>query len=330
MNTMTIQRRRILGALGAAPLAAATSFPAWSQGYPAKPIRIVVPLPPGSPPDVLARLVAERLQYAWKQPVVVDNRPGATGMIGMDAVAKSAPDGYTVGIMFLTHTVLPALFGKVPYDTGADLAPVANLVWLYNVLVVPPAVPARSAKELVELARSQPGKLTYGSGGNGSPAHLIGESFRQLTKTEMLHVPFKGPNEAVQALLGGHVSAMFATTSVAVPLVNAGKLRAMAVTSPARLPALPSVPTMAESGVPGFDLKEWEGIVAPAGTPREIITKWNEELTRIMRLPQIRDKLTELGMEAAPANSPEQFTSLVHGELQRWTQFVKTTGLKTD
>jgi tripartite-type tricarboxylate transporter receptor subunit TctC len=328
MTTM-FQRRRILGALGAASLAAA-SLPAWAQAYPARPIKIVVPLPPGSPPDVLARLVAERLQEAWKQPVIVDNRPGATGMIGMDAVAKAAPDGYTVGIMFLTHTVLPALFGKVPYDTGADFVPIANLVWLYNVLVVPPSVPARSAKELVELARTQPGKLTYGSGGNGSPAHLIGESFRQLAKVDMLHVPFKGPSEAVQALLGGYVSAMFATTSVAVPLVNAGKLRAVAVTSPTRLAALPSVPTMAESGIAGFDMKEWEGIVAPAGTPRDIVAKWNQELTRIMQLPQIRDKLSELGMEAAAPNSPDQFTALMRSELQRWTQFVKTTGLKAD
>jgi tripartite-type tricarboxylate transporter receptor subunit TctC len=331
MSTMTttIQRRRILGALAVAPLASA-SLPAWAQGYPARPIKIIVPLPPGSPPDVLARLVAERLQEAWKQPVIVDNRPGATGMIGMDAVAKAAPDGYTVGVMFLTHTVLPALFGKVPYDTSADFVPIANLVWLYNVLVVPPSVPARSAKELVELARTQPGQLTYGSGGNGSPAHLIGESFRQLAKVDMLHVPFKGPSEAVQALLGGYVSAMFATTSVAVPLVNAGKLRAVAVTSPARLAALPSVPTMAESGIAGFDMKEWEGIVAPAGTPRDIIAKWNQELTRIMQLPQIRDKLSELGMEAADSNSPDQFTGLVRSELQRWTRFVKTTGLKAD
>ncbi|RZI64426.1 MAG: tripartite tricarboxylate transporter substrate binding protein [Variovorax sp.] len=328
MNIM-INRRRILGAFGAAPLAAAT-LPAWAQGYPSKPIRIVVPLPPGSPPDVLARVVAERLQEAWKQPVVVENRPGATGMIGMDAVAKSAPDGYTVGVMFLTHTVLPALFGKVSYDTAADLVPIANLAWIYNVLVVPTSVPARSAKELADLARAQPGQLTYGSGGNGSPAHLIGESFKQATKADMLHVPYKGPAEAVQALLGGQISAMFATTSVAVPLVNAGKLRALAVTSPDRLSALPSVPTMGESGVPGFDLKEWEGIVAPAGTPRDIVAKWNDELSRIMRLPTVRDRLSDLGMEAAPPNSSDQFGSLVQGELQRWTRFVKATGLKAD
>ncbi|WP_162566807.1 tripartite tricarboxylate transporter substrate binding protein [Variovorax sp. SRS16] len=323
-----MKRRQLLGALGAAPLAAAV--PAWAQGYPARPIRIVVPLPPGSPPDVLARLVAERLQQAWKQPVIVDNRPGATGMIGMDVVAKAAPDGYTVGVMFLTHAVLPALFGKVPYDTAADFAPIANLVWLYNALVVPPTVPARSAKELVELARAEPGKLTYASGGNGSPAHLLGESFRQLTRVDMLHVPFKGPAEAVQALLGGYVTTMFATTSAAVPMVRTGKLHALAVTSPNRLAALPSVPTMAESGVAGFDLREWEGLVAPAGTPRDIILQWNQELARIMALPELREKLSEYGMEAAPANSPDQFATLVRSELQRWTRFVKSSGLKAD
>lgn len=319
-------RRQILGALGAAPLAVAG--PAWSQAYPARAVKIVVPLPPGSPPDVLARIVAEKLQETWKQPVIVDNRPGATGMIGMDAVAKSAPDGYTVGVMFLTHVVLPALFGKVPYDTVADFTPIANLVWLYNALVVPPSVPAQTTRELIELARKQPGQLTYGSGGNGSPAHLIGESFRQAAKVDMLHVPFKGPAEAVQGVLGGHVSAMFATTSVAVPMVKAGKLRALAVTSPNRMAALPGVPTLAEGGVTGFDMKEWEGIVAPAGTPRAIVEQWNRELARVMALPDVREKLADLGMEPAAANSPDEFGALVRDQLQSWTRFVKSAGLK--
>lgn len=323
-----MNRRQMMGALGATafPLAG----PAWAQAYPVKPIRIVVPLPPGSPPDVLARLVGERLQAAWKQPVIVENRPGATGMIGMEAVAKSPPDGYTVGVMFLTHTVLPALFGKVPYDTVGSFAPIANLVWLYNVLVVPPAVPVRSVRELIDLSHAQPGMLSYGSGGNGSPAHLIGESFRQLTKTDMLHIPFKGPAEAVQGLLGGHVSAMFATTSSAVPMVRGGKLRALAVTSPTRLAALPEVPTLIESGISGFEMKEWEGIVAPAGTPRAIIDKWSQELARIMALPEIRERVGELGMTPAAPNSPAEFSALVRGELDHWNRFVKTSGIKTD
>ncbi|MGV3653668.1 MAG: Bug family tripartite tricarboxylate transporter substrate binding protein [Noviherbaspirillum sp.] len=318
-------RRQFLGALGAATLLGPA---AWAQDYPAKPIRIIVPLPPGSPPDVLARLVGEKLQEAWKQPVIIENRPGATGMIGMDAVAKAAPDGYTMGVMFLTHTVLPALFGKVSYDTVKDFAPIANLVWLYNVLVVPPSVPANSVAELVALARAQPGKLTYGSGGNGSPAHLIGESFRQSATVDMLHVPFKGPSEAVQGLLGGYVSAMFATTSVAVPLIERGKLRALAVTSPTRLDALPAVPTLAESGISGFQMKEWEGLVAPAGTPRPIVEKWNQELARIMTLSDIREKIGKLGMAPAAANSPDQFASLVSQELDHWTRFIRTSGIR--
>jgi tripartite-type tricarboxylate transporter receptor subunit TctC len=318
-------RRQFLGALGAAAL---LGSPAWAQDYPAKPIRIIVPLPPGSPPDVLARLVGDKLQETWKQPVIVENRPGATGMIGMDAVAKAAPDGYTMGVMFLTHTVLPALFGKVPYDTVKDFTPIANLVWLYNVLVVPASVPANSVAELIAMARAQPGKLSFGSGGNGSPAHLIGESFRQSAGIDLLHVPFKGPSEAIQGVLGGYVTAMFATTSVAVPMVERGKLRALAVTSPTRLAALPAVPTLAESGISGFQMKEWEGLVAPAGTPRPIVDKWNQELTRIMTLPDMRERIGKLGMLPADSNSPDQFATLVQGELDYWTRFIKTTGIK--
>jgi tripartite-type tricarboxylate transporter receptor subunit TctC len=325
-----LSRRQIVTTLGAASLAGVAPTPVAAQAYPDRPVKLVVPLPPGSPPDVLARVVAEKLQEAWKQPVIVENRPGATGMIGLDAVAKSAPDGYTLGVMFLTHTVLPALFGKVPYDTAADFTPIANLVWLYNVLVVPPSVPAQSALELIDLARARPGQVTYGSGGNGSPAHLIGESFRRAAKVEMLYVPFKGPAEAVQGVLGGHVSVMFATTSVAVPMVKAGKLRALAVTSPGRLAALPGVPSLLESGVGGFEMKEWEGIVAPAGTPRPIVERWSGELARIMALTDVRERLAELGMEPAAPNSPDEFGALVREQLTVWTRFVKAAGLKLE
>ena len=323
-----LTRRQLLGAVGAAPLA--LTLPARAQAYPAKPIKIIVPLPPGSPPDVLARLVGERLQEAWKQPVVIENRPGATGMIGMEVLAKAAPDGYTVGVMFLTHTVLPALFGKVPYDTAVSFAPIANLVWLYNALVVPVSTPVQSTREFVEAARAQPGKHTFGSGGNGSPAHLLGEGFRQSARLDLLHVPFKGPAEAVQGLLGGHVSSMFATTSVAVPLVKAGKLRALAVTSPTRLAALPDVPTLVEGGITGFDMKEWEGIVAPAGTSPEIVAQWSRELGRIMAQPELRERIAALGMVPAAPNSPDEFGALVRSELQAWTRFVKASGIKAD
>lgn len=321
-----IQRRHLMGALGAAPWAGA--LPAWAQAYPDRAIKIIVPLPPGSPPDVLARLVAEGLSRHWKQPVVVDNRPGATGMIGMQALARSAPDGYTMGVLFLTHTVLPELIGPLPYDTANDLAPVANLVWLYNVLVVPAASPVQSLKDLTDRARAQPGALTFASGGNGSPAHLVGESFGQASKLKMLHVPFKGPAEAVTALLGDQVSAMFATTSVAAPLVRAGKLRAIAVTSPQRLPALPGVPTLAESGLGDIELREWEGLVAPAGTPRAIIEQWNQALFQVLADPALRTKLADLGMSVAQPNRPDEFAQLIRQELAHWGKFVRASGLK--
>lgn len=323
-------RRHLLTTTAAGAAALAVPALAQTPSYPNKPIRIVVPLPPGSPPDVLARLVAERLQDSWKQAVVVENRPGATGMIGMDVVAKAAPDGYTMGIMFLTHTVLPALFGKVPYETVGSFAPVTNLVWLYNVLVVPSSVPVQTMREFVEMARAQPGKLSFGSGGNGSPAHLIGESFRQTARLDLLHVPYKGPAEAVQGLLGGYVSSMFATTSAAVPQIKAGKLRALAVTSPTRLSALPEVPTLTEAGIAGFDMKEWEGVVAPAGTPPEIIALWNRELTRVMALPELRERIAGIGMLPAAPNSADEFAALIRNELQIWTRFVKNSGIKVD
>lgn len=321
-----MNRRHLMGALAATPWLGA--LPAAAQNYPDRAIKIIVPLPPGSPPDVLARLVADGLSRNWKQPVVVENRPGATGMIGMQAVARSAPDGYTLGVLFLTHTVLPELIGPLPYDTANDLAPVANLVWLYNTLVVPAASPIQSIKDLSERARAQPGALTFASGGNGSPAHLVGESFCQASKLKMLHVPFKGPAEAVTALLGDQVSAMFATTSVAAPLVKAGKLRAIAVTSPQRLAALPGVPTLAESGLGDIELREWEGIVAPAGTPRAIIDLWNQELFRVLAAPDVRAKLADLGMSVAAPNQPDEFATLIRQELVHWGKFVKNAGLR--
>ena len=321
-----IQRRHLMGHLAAAPLLA--SLPAWAQTYPDKPIKIIVPLPPGSPPDVLARLVAEGVGRNWKQAVVVENRPGATGMVGMQALARSAPDGYTVGVMFLTHTVLPELIGPLPYNTATDFAPIANLVWLYNVLVVPANSNIQSVQDLVRLARAQPGALNYCSGGNGSPAHLVAESFCQASGVKLTHVPFKGPAEAVSALLGDQLNAMFATVPSAAALVRSGKLRAIAVTSPQRLAALPQVPTLAEAGVTGVELKEWEGLVAPAGTPKAIVDKWNQELFQVLANPEVRAKLADLGMSVVPAHPSGDFAELIRKELDQWGRFVRSTGLR--
>lgn len=321
-----INRRHLIGHLAAAPLLA--SLPATAQTFPDKPIRIIVPLPPGSPPDVLARLLSEAIGRNWKQPVVVENRPGATGMIGMQALARSAPDGYTVGVMFLTHTVLPELIGPLPYNTATDLAPIANLVWLYNVLVVPATSNIQSLQDLITQARAQPNVLNYGSGGNGSPAHLVAESFCQASNVKMTHVPFRGPAEAVSALMGNQISAMFATVPSAAALVRSGKLRAIAVTSPQRLVALPTVPTLLESGVQGVELKEWEGLVAPAGTPKAILDKWNQELFQVLASSDVRAKLADLGMSVVPNNSSAEFGDLIRKELDHWGRFVRSTGLR--
>ena len=321
-----IKRRQMMAHLAAAPLLAGLS--ARAQGYPDKPLKIIVPLPAGSPPDVLARLVADGVSRSWKQPVVVDNRPGATGMIGMQALARSAPDGYTVGVLFLTHTVLPELIGPLPYNTATDLAPIANLVWLYNVLVVPADSPIQTVQDLVRQSRAQPGVLNYGSGGNGSPAHLVAESFCQAAGVKITHVPFKGPGDAVTALLGNQIQAMFATVPNAAGLVRGGKLRAIAVTSPQRLAALPGVPTLAEAGVSGVELKEWEGLVAPAGTPRVLLEKWNQEVFQVLSSPEVRAKLSDLGMSVVPNNSSAEFGELIRKELDHWGRFVRSSGLR--
>lgn len=322
-----ITRRALVHGLAGATLFTGSGL-ARAQAFPDKVVKIIVPLPPGSPPDVLARVVGEGLSKLWKQPVVVENRPGGTGSVGMQALVRSPADGYTVGIMFLTHTVIPELMGPLPYNTATDIEPIGNAVWLYNVLTVPAASPIRSLQELVDRARAQPGALTYGSGGNGSPAHLVAESFCLATQTKMLHVPFRGPAEAVTALIGDQLSAMFATVSTATPLIKAERLRALAVTSPERLSAMPNVPTLKEAGVQGLELKEWEGFVAPAGTPKAVIAKWNQDVFQVLAQADVRARLAELGMTVAERNKPEDFGGLIRKELDHWGGFVRSRGLK--
>lgn len=322
-----ITRRTWVQGLACAPFAAATGIAA-AQSFPDKAVKIIVPLPPGSPPDVLARVVGEGLAKLWKQPVVVENRPGGTGSVGLQALVRSPADGYTAGVMFLTHTVIPELMGPLPYNTATDVDPVANAVWLYNVLVVPAGSPIRSLQDLVARARAQPGALTYGSGGNGSPAHLVAESFCQATQTRMLHVPFRGPAEAVTGLIGAQIDAMFATVSTAAPLIKGDKLRALAVTSPERLAPMATVPTVRESGVQGLELKEWEGFVVPAGTPKAVVARWNQDVFQVLSQPEVRARLAELGMTVAEPNRPEEFGALIRRELEHWGGFVRSRGLK--
>ena len=316
--------------LGLVFLAALAPVAAIAQSFPNRPVRLVVPFPPGGPLDVTARLIAQKLTETWGQSVVVDNRPGAGGNIGADLVAKSAPDGYTVVLGALsTHAVNPHLFPKMPYDAVRDFAPITLVAITPNVLVINPSLPASSVKELIAYARAHPGRLSFGSGSNGSAGHLAGELFKIDAGVDMVHVPFKGAAPATQALLAGDTQLMFDNLANAMPQVKAGKLKALAVTTAQRSRLAPEMPTLAESGLPGFDISTWYGLLAPAGTPRDIVAKWNAEVTRILNAPDTREKLVAQGAEPAP-DTPEQFAQFIAQELAKYQRIVKASGAKVD
>ena len=304
--------------------------PLFAQAYPAKPIKLVVPFPPGGPLDLAGRAIGQKLQEAWGQPVVIENRPGAGGNIGADAVAKSAPDGYTLVMGALsTHAVNPHLFAKMPYDALKDFAPVTLVAVTPNVLVLNPAVPAANVRELVALAKASPGKLSFASGSNGSAGHLAGELFKTLAGIDIVHVPYKGGAPAMQDLLGGQVQFMFDNLANSTAQLKAGKLKAFAVTTARRSAFAPELPTMAEAGVPGFDISTWYGILAPAGTPPDIVKKLNAEIVRILATEDIRDKLKAQGAEPSPT-SPEEFAAFIRAEWTKYAKIVKDSGAKVD
>jgi len=298
--------------------------------FPSKPVRLVVPFPPGGPLDVTGRAIAQKLTEAWGQSVVVDNRPGAGGNIGADLVAKSAPDGYTVVMGALsTHAVNPSLYPSMPYDAIRDFAPITLVAVTPNVLVVNPALPVRSVRELVAYAKANPNKLSFGSGSNGSAGHLAGELFKVETGTDVVHVPYKGAAPAMQALLAGDTQFMFDNLASAMPQVKAGKLRALAVTTAKRSTLAPDLPTMAEAGVPGFDIATWFGLLAPAGTPKEVVAKWNADVVRILSSPDMRERLSAQGAEAAPT-TPAEFAAFIAAEQPKYARIVKASGAKVD
>jgi tripartite-type tricarboxylate transporter receptor subunit TctC len=325
------RRSFFLHVLLALPLAlVAGILPAAAQGFPQKPLRLVVPFPPGGPLDTVGRAIAQKLTEAWGQSVVVDNRPGAGGNIGADLVAKAAPDGYTVVMGALsTHAVNPSLYPKMPYDAVKDFAPITLVAVTPNVLVVNPALPVNSVRELVAYAKANPGKLAFGSGSNGSAGHLAGELFKADTGADLLHVPFKGAAPAMQALLAGDIQLMFDNLASASAQVKAGKLKALAITTARRSPLAPELPTMAESGVAGFDISTWFGLLAPAGTPADVVAKWNAEVGRILRTPEMRDRLTAMGAEAAP-DTPAEFAQFIASEAAKYARIVKLSGAKPD
>ncbi|MBL8384178.1 MAG: tripartite tricarboxylate transporter substrate binding protein [Burkholderiales bacterium] len=314
----------------AALLAGALAGAVHAQAYPTKAIRIVVPVATGGIADYYSRLIGARLSDAWGQPVVVENRAGGGGNIGADVVAKAPPDGYTLVMGFVgSHAVNQFLFARMPYDTMRDFAPVAMVIEAEGILAVHPSVPVNSVQELIALARARPGGLSYASGGVGTASHLAGELFKSMTRTFMVHIPYRGNAPAIADLIGGQTQLTFATLPTAIPHVRAGKLKGIAVIGNARSAAAPQLPTIAESGVPGFAVNNWIGLFAPAGTPAEIVRKWNAEVMRIMRLPEVTRRMEVEGERHTP-NTPEQFAQFVRDEADKWGKVVKAAGLKAE
>ena len=298
--------------------------------FPSKPIRIVVPFPAGGTTDILARAVAQKLTETMGQTVVVDNRPGAGGNIGAELVAKSPPDGYTLLMGTVgTHAINASLYAKMPYDHVRDFAPVILVAGVPNVLVVNPSVPANNVQELIAYIKANPGKVNFASSGSGTSIHLAGELFKTMAGVSMTHVPYKGSAPAVTDLLGGQVQLMFDNLPSALPQIKAGKLRALAVTSAQRASALPDVPTVAEAGLPGFDATSWFGLLAPAGTPKDVVAKLNAEVAKWLASPEAREKLASQGAIAA-GQSPEDFTRHIAAETAKWQKVVKESGAKVD
>lgn len=315
----------VLAALAAPAAVAADAMPA---DYPSKPIRIVAPTPPGSPPDVIARLIGERLAAAFGQPVVVENKPGAVGTIGLQTVAKAAPDGYTFGVLAMPFILGPSLLPSMPYDQQKDLTAVSQVVWASNVLVVAGTSTLRTLGDVVAAGRDKPGELTYASGGNGTPAHLGAALLGLRAQGQFRHVPFRGAPEGVAAVLSGQVDMMFAAAGAVVPHIRSGRLRALATSAPTRLAALPDVPTVAELGFAGFDIRDWQGIVAPSGTPGAIVRKVAAEVARATALPEFRDRLSTMGMDVAEDSGPESFGKLIQSEITRWNRVVREAGIR--
>ncbi len=320
-------RRHFLATLAALALAAHTGF-ASAQAWPTQTVRIVVPSAPGSPWDPLTRLLAERLGQRFGQTFIVENKSGATGTLGMDQVAK-ATDGHTLGVIFMPHVLTPSLFKKMPYDILHDVVPVTQTQWSYNVLVVNASLPVASMKELVALAKAKPGKLTLASGGNGSPAHVMGEYFKQASGTYMVHVPYRGPVLALQDLIGGQTDLSFAATAPAIPHVQSGRLRAIAVTSPKRLAALPDVPTFAEAGFAKFDVRDWAGIVASPSVPADVVPILNAEIAKVLAEPAVAEQFLKMGIELQ-ASSPQAFGELMRSETAKWREVIRTAGVRME
>jgi tripartite-type tricarboxylate transporter receptor subunit TctC len=316
--------------MAAAGLLALASAVHAEPGYPTKPIRLIVPFAPGGSTDVLARLLAEALRPELGQPVIVENKAGAGGNIGGDFVAKAPPDGYTLLIAAAGPTVInPSLYARMPYDPAKDLRPVTLLIQEPNLMAINPKIPAKTVPEFIAYAKSRPTEVSFGSPGNGSPAHLAGEWFNQLTGTTMVHVPYKGTGPALNDLIAGQIAMMIDNMPALWPHVQSGKLRALAVSTDKRATAAPDLPTVAESGVKGFAFGAWKGLMAPAATPPEIVERLHAAATKALAKPDFRKRLIDLGAEPV-GNTPAQFAAVIKSETASWAALVKSTGTKLD
>jgi len=300
-----------------------------SAEFPMKPVRIVSPYPPGGGNDIVSRIIAESLAQEWGQNVIVDNRPGAGGNVGTEAVAKAAPDGYTMVMGSLSHAINASLYSRLPFDPVADFAPVTVIAAGSYILVAHPSLPVKDVKSLVALAKAQPGRINYGSAGNGSGGHLGMELFKLMSGTDIVHVPYKGTAPAMIDTVGGQVTLDMDNMLALLPHVKANRLRALAVTSLKRSPLLPNVPTMDESGYRGFEVSPWFGTLAPAGTPKEIVARISRDTVKVLKTPKVRDRLLEQGAEVV-GNTPEEFLQYLKTEVQKWAKVVKATGARID
>ncbi len=321
---------RSAGLMAVFAMAALGAVSAGAQAWPAKPIRIIAPSTPGDAPDVIARMIADKLTPVLGQQVLVENKPGAGGVVGSDAAAKAAPDGYTLIMGNAgSHGINAAVYNKLPYDIQRDFVPVSQVAVAPNVVVINPAIPATSVAEFIAYAKSQPGKLSYASGGNGSSAHMSMELFKSMAGVDIQHIPYKGSSPALTDLVGGQVAIFIGNMPPTVPLIKGGKLRALAVTTKSRSALMPELPTMTEAGLPGYETVAWFGVLAPAGTPPEIVNRLSVEIGKIARSPEMREKLLAMGAEPV-GGSPEEFKLVIDRDIAKWKPLAQKVGIKVD
>ncbi len=330
MQGITRFARTLLPVLAAAGLTAAMPLAHADPAWPSKPITYVVPFPPGGTTDILARALGQKLSLVLKTPVVIENKPGAGGNIGSAFVSKAAPDGYTIlGGTISSHAINASMYSHMPYDAVKSFEPITLIGTNANVLVVGAASPFKSVQDIIAAAKAKPGTLSFASAGTGTSQHLSGELFKSLAALDIIHVPYKGSGPAIQDVIGGHVPMMFDTTVVASPHIQSGKVRALAVTSSARVKSLPNVPTMAEAGVKGYEVVSWQAVFAPAGTPKPVVQRLYSELAHIIKEPDIHERLENLGMEAGGI-APDALAAFQQSEIAKWAKIVKAAGIKAD